>query len=152
VGGAQAQEEGAGVTVLKQYRSRHGARGKFNAVKTVYNGREYDSKGEAGYAMHLDALKAAGAIRDWEAQVPFVLVDAPHPWKLVGRGKVKRPARVKIVLIADFRVWDTPDTYRVVDYKGVVTPVFRLKAALWLAVYPQVPLYIVKADGTETRV
>ena len=134
------------------YRSRHGARGKYNSQKTPYRDRVYDSKGEAGYAMHLDALKAAGVIHDWEPQVPYVLVDVPHPWKLVGRGKVKRPARVKVTLIADFKVWDTPDTYRVIDYKGAITPVFRLKAALWLAVYPNIPLLIVKADGTETRV
>jgi hypothetical protein len=133
------------------YASRNGAAGRYNHVKTVYNGREYDSRGEAAYAMHLDALKAAGVIKDWEAQVPFVLVDAPHPWKLVGRGKVKRPARVRVTLVADFRVWDHDGTYRVVDYKGVVTPVFSIKAALWLTVYPQIPLYIVKSDGSETR-
>lgn len=138
--------------MARVYRSRHGAAGKYNARRTVYRDRTYDSKGEAGYAMHLDALKAAGMIRDWEPQVPFVLLDAPHPWKLIGRGKVKRPARVKVTLIADFRVWALDGTYRVVDFKGAVTPVFRLKAALWLAVYPTIPLFIAKADGTEERV
>lgn len=134
------------------YASRNGAAGRYNHVKTVYNGREYASRGEAAYAAHLDLLKAAGAIKDWEPQVPFVLVDAPHPWKLVGRGKVKRPARVKVTLIVDFRVWDHDGTYRCVDYKGVETPVWKLKATLWLAVHPRVPLYIVKASGEETRV
>lgn len=138
--------------MARVYRSRHGAAGKYNARRTVYRDRTYDSKGEAGYAMHLDALKAAGEIHDWEPQVPYVLVDAPHPWKIAGRGKQRKPARVRITLIVDFRVWDTPDACRVVDFKGAVTPVFRLKAALWLVAYPTVPLFIAKADGTEERV
>jgi hypothetical protein len=129
------------------YASRHGARGKYNSIKTEYNGRTYDSKGEAGYAQHLDALKAAGAIKDWEPQVKFVLLDAPHPWKVVG--KAKKPARVKVALIADFRVWENDGTCVVKDYKGVLTPVFRLKAAMWMAVFPQIPLVVVKKDGSE---
>lgn len=133
-------------------RSTARPRAKYGNRPTVYSGRTYASAGEAAYAAHLDILKAAGVIKDWEPQVPFVLVDAPHPWKLVGRGKVKRPARVKVTLIVDFRVWDHDGTYRCIDYKGVVTPVFSVKAAFWLVVYPSIPLYIVKADGTETRV
>jgi hypothetical protein len=37
------------------------------------------------------------------------------------------------------------------DFKGVVTAVFRLKAKLWKARYPDVPLVIVRADGSEKR-
>jgi hypothetical protein len=37
------------------------------------------------------------------------------------------------------------------DFKGMLTREFRIKAKLWRAVYPTVPLYVVKADGREVR-
>ena len=48
-------------------------RNKFGAVRTQYNGRTYDSKVEARYAVKLDLLKSAGEIRSWIAQPTFKL-------------------------------------------------------------------------------
>lgn len=111
-------------------------RRKYGNVTAYYRGERYDSHGEATYAQHLDALKATGRIRDWQRGKVWVLVDAPK-------------ARDRITYRPDFEVWDAAG-FRVIDYKGMLTDVFRLKAKLWKAVRPDIPLYIVKADGTET--
>lgn len=114
-------------------------RGKFNARKTEYpvgSGEVYDSAGEAAYAQRLDMLKAAGHIKDWRRGREWVLVEAPKK-------------RDRICLRPDFEVTRPDGTLYVLDFKGMLTPVFRLKAKLWKAVYPTVPLMIVKADGLE---
>jgi hypothetical protein len=117
-------------------------RRKYNAVVTEYAGEVYPSRGEAGYARRLDLLKAAGAIHDWRRGGEWVLLDSPTGRKRDG-----------ITYRPDFEVWDSPDGggFRVVDFKGVVTREFRLKARLWKARYPDVPLVVARADGSETR-
>jgi hypothetical protein len=114
---------------------------KYHAVPTEYRGERYDSRGEAEYARRLDALRAAGAIRDWRRGRVWVLLAAPR-------------RRDRITLRPDFEVWDDaePGGFRVVDFKGVLTREFKLKARLWKAVYPTVPLYVARADGSEVRV
>ena len=111
---------------------------KYHARRTAYGGAWYDSAGEAEYARRLDLLKAAGAIHDWRRGGEWVLLDAPR-------------RRDRITLRPDFEVWDTPDQrgFRVVDFKGVFTAVFRLKLKLWKAAYPGVPFFVARANGTE---
>ena len=46
---------------------------KYNAKRTKYNGRTYDSKAEAEYAMNLDWKLKAGDIHYWTPQVRFQL-------------------------------------------------------------------------------
>ena len=113
---------------------------KFNARRAEYRGEVYDSGAEARYAARLDRLRAGGAIAAWRRGTAWTLLESP-----TGReqdGITYRP---------DFEVW-APDGFKAVDVKGVETEVFRLKAKLWRAVYPTVPLYVVRADGTERRV
>src|SRR5689334_7700284 len=112
---------------------------KYGAVRTDYGGQVYDSWGEAEYAHRLDLLRAAGRIRHWRRGGEWVLLDAPR-------------RRDRITYTPDFEVWDAAGALRAVDFKGVETAVFRLKAKLWRHVYPGVPLVVVKADGTERRV
>ena len=106
---------------------------KYGARRTEYAGVVYDSAGESGYARRLDLLKAAGKIHGWRRGGEWVLLDSPT-------GK----RRDGITYRPDFEVWDTPDGggFRVVDFKGVVTREFRLKARLWRARYPDVPLVV----------
>ena len=113
---------------------------KYHAKRTAYAGAWYDSAGEAEYARRLDLLKAAGAIHDWRRGGEWVLLDSPTGRKRDG-----------ITLRPDFEVWPAPGRLEVRDFKGVVTEVFRLKALLFKARFPDVPLLIVRADGTETR-
>jgi len=133
-------ETGRGAPAPAPSASGHG-RHKYGARRTAYGGAWYDSRGEAAYAQRLDLLKATGAIRDWRRGGEWVLVDAPPG----GR------RRDRITLRPDFEVWPAPGRLEVHDFKGVVTAVFRLKAKLWKARYPDVPLVIVRADGSETR-
>lgn len=112
---------------------------KYGAIRTEYGGQVYDSRGEAEHARRLDLLKAAGAIRDWRRGTAWVLVDAP-----------RRADR--ITYTPDYHVWAADGGFYVLDFKGVETAVFKLKARLWKAVYPSVPLHVVRADGTERRV
>jgi len=111
---------------------------KYHARRTAYRGAWYDSAGEAEYARRLDLLKAAGVIHDWRRGREWVLLDAPR-------------RRDRITMLPDFEIWDAPDQrgFRVVDFKGVLTAVFRLKLKLWKAVYSDVPFFVAKADGTE---
>lgn len=115
-------------------------RSKYHAIPAVYNGRRYDSTGEAEYAALLDLRVRAGQIAGWRNGRRRVLLVDPS-------------RRVKISYIPDFEVWTRPDESDlwVVDFKGVLTPVFRLKAQLWRCAYPHIPLWIARADGTEER-
>jgi Protein of unknown function (DUF1064) len=102
-------------------------RHKYNAVVTEY-------------ARRLDLLQSAGAIHAWRRGGEWVLLESPTGRKRDG-----------ITLHPDFEVWPAPGRLEVRDFKGVVTAVFRLKAKLWKARYPDVPLLVVRADGSETR-
>jgi hypothetical protein len=118
-------------------------REKFGNIKTQYGGQVYDSRLEARYASHLSFQQAAGEITDWCRGTPWLLLDAP-----------RRSDR--ITYIPDFEVWKKgrerlQQPSFVVDTKGVLTDVFRLKAKLWKARYPDIPLIVVMADGKEKR-
>jgi hypothetical protein len=106
---------------------------KYHARRTLWAGEVYDSAGEARYAQHLALLQAAGHIRSW---------CRGRRWELV-------PG---LTLQPDFEVVDQAGQLRAVDFKGVVTEPFRIKARVWAAVYPDVPLVVVTADGSERRV
>jgi hypothetical protein len=114
---------------------------KYHARRTEYGGQVYDSRGEAEYARQLDLRKAAGAIRDWRRGMPWTLLESPTGRKRDG-----------IEYTPDFHVWDAQGAFTAVDFKGMETEVFKLKAKLWRYAYPTVPLFVVKADGTERRV
>jgi hypothetical protein len=114
---------------------------KYGAVRTEYAGEVYDSRGEAEHARRLDLLKAAGAITDWRRGEPWTLLESPTGRKRDG-----------ISYTPDYHVWTPAGGFYVLDFKGVLTREFRLKAKLWKAVYPTIPLVVVKADGTEQRV
>jgi hypothetical protein len=57
--------------------------------------------------------------------------------------------RDRSTLRPDFEVEGPGGELRAVDCKGVQTAVFRLKAKLWKAAYPDVPPVVAKADGSE---
>src|ERR1039458_6706049 len=51
--------------------SKRAAKGKYNAIRSVYNGYPYDSKFEAAYAMQLDWRVKAKEIKAWDRQLPI---------------------------------------------------------------------------------
>jgi hypothetical protein len=138
---AAAQAEGAGVT--RQYRSRFGKAGKYNAQKTVYNGETYDSKLEAARAAELDLLLRSGEIDVWARGRHWVLAPAcVKPDGKRDRAITYRP---------DFEV-RRGEAFWCEDTKGRSTEGFRLRLRLWWRVYPDTPLWIVTGDGRRTRV
>lgn len=94
---------------------------KYGNVKTEYNGRKYDSKHEANTAAELELLRHAKGkeqVVDIKYQVRFPL-------------EVKKQ---KIcVYIADFVVTYADKRVEVIDAKGVLTDVYKLKKKLMRA-------------------
>lgn len=98
---------------------------KFGNKKTEVAGIVFDSKAEARRYSHLCMLERTGQISELRLQVPFVLAPAV---RLGGRG---RPA---IKYVADF-VYLQDGQQVVEDVKGMLTPVYRLKRHLMMAVH-----------------
>lgn len=100
-----------------QYRA-HGAKpNKYGAKKVTVDGRTYDSKAEARYCENLILREKAGEIGGLEFQKRFQVLGPK--------------GELICTYIADAAFWDhKEDRFRVVDIKGVVTPVFRLKSKL----------------------
>jgi len=90
---------------------------KFGASKTEYNGRKYDSKLEAGVAKELDLRMKAGE---------FVAVEPQFRIKLY----VYLPGEIKADLftyVCDFRCKRPDGTYLLVEAKGYLTDIYRVK-------------------------
>lgn len=92
---------------------------KYKAQRTLLDGIAFDSKAEASYYAGLKLRERAGEVCDVELQRPYALT-------------------VNGVLVAtykaDFVFWDNIlRCRRIVDTKGVSTPVFRLKQKLMRA-------------------
>lgn len=94
---------------------------KYGAIRTAVDGITFDSKKEARYYSDLKLLERAGEVTDVELQKPFVIT-------------------INGVLVctyrADFCFYDTREKRpRVVDVKGMDTPVSKLKRKLVRAQY-----------------
>ncbi len=92
---------------------------KYKAQRTLLDGVCFDSKAEAAYYACLKLRQKAGEVEDVEMQRSYALT-------------------INGVLVcsyrADFVFWDVAmKRRRVIDVKGVVTPVFRIKQKLMTA-------------------
>lgn len=102
---------------------------KFKAKRTLVDGICFDSKAEAAYFSSLRLRERAGEVSDVELQRPYALT--------VG-GMLITTYR------ADFVFWDHQlKRRRVIDVKGVETPVFKLKRKLMRACH-QIEIEVVK--------
>lgn len=108
-------------------------RSKYNARRTEYNGRTYDSAAEAAYAAELDLKKKAGLIREW---IPQVRV----PLEVNG---------IKIcTMVMDFQVFypvasGLQSQVEYIEVKGFETPVYKLKRKLFEAIYQNVRFTVI---------
>jgi len=93
---------------------------KFNARKTEYKGRLYDSKREAQYAQELELLKKGRAIKDYEPQFRIKLVVNRHPI---------------CSIIVDFLVTMATGQPQLHEVKGRETAVWRIKWKLLQALF-----------------
>lgn len=104
---------------------RHDQQGK---AERTYKGVLYHSKRECEYAQELDILQKAGKIVGWSRQVAYAL-NVP-----VETATARPDWRVKVAdYVADFVVIGNPN--RVIDVKGYMTPVSRLKIKMFEAQY-----------------
>ena len=93
---------------------------KYGAVRTEVNGITFDSKAEAARYQQLLILKKAGRISKLRLQTRWPL--------LVSGTEVA-------VYVSDFDYLTCEGEHVVFDTKGVLTPVFRLKAKMFRAQY-----------------
>lgn len=103
-------------------------RGKYNARRTEYGGRKYDSMHEAAVAYELDMMLRAGEITEVRPQVTFDLNVHGHH---VTRHRV------------DFLVTLKNGSQKVVEAKGMPTPEWSIKRELFIALYPNIPYEVV---------
>jgi hypothetical protein len=112
------------------FRQRYG--NKFGAKRQEYGGKQYHSKKEAGYASELDLRVRAGDIKSWERQKRIALdVNGYHITNYY----------------IDFVVTHNDGSIEYVEVKGFETDVWRMKWALFEALYsgqPDVRLTVVK--------
>ena len=102
---------------------------KYNAKTSTYNGRHYDSKLEAGYAMELDWMVKAKIIKVWTPQFKLDL-------------------RINDIHIAnyyvDFLVILPDNKIEYHEVKGYETPVWKLKWKMALAIYGKEKFVLIK--------
>lgn len=102
---------------------------KYGAKKTVFNGRKYDSKHEAGVAGEISLLERAGELIKVEPQRTFDLY-GKNGTKICGH-------RVDWLLTFKDRhqeVWEA---------KGFPTPVWQMKLKLFEDNYPDIIYYVI---------
>lgn len=97
-----------------------GKASKYGNIRTMYDGFEYDSKHEAIFARDLDLRIKGKDIKSYEKQVSFPVV--------VNGKKI-------CVYKADFVITHNNGTTEVVDCKGKLTDVYKLKKKLVEATY-----------------
>jgi len=102
---------------------------KYNAKTSTYNGRHYDSKLEAGYAMELDWLVKGKIVKGWDAQ-----------WKIDLRINDTHIANYYV----DFRVLFPDGKVEYHEVKGYETDVWKLKWKMALAIYGKEKFVLIK--------
>lgn len=94
-------------------------RSKFGAVKTLFNGRYFASKGEAGRGATLEIMQRAGEIKNLRYQVKYSLdVNGVHIANYY----------------ADY-IYEENGIEICEDFKGLRTPIYQMKKKLMLAVH-----------------
>lgn len=117
---------------------------KYNNKKTEIRGVIFDSMMESEYYVYLLQEQEAGRLVDIQLQPVFLLQPAFR--------KFSTPIR-KIEYIADFLVTYADGTRVVIDVKGALTDVFRLKAKLFDYYHPDLELLLItKHNGHWIRV
>ncbi len=107
---------------------------KYNAKAVTLDGERFDSTGESRRWRELKLLERAKKIRNLERQVAYEL-----------QPKYKRGEKTirAIKYEADFR-YEENGRLVVEDFKGMETPVFKLKAKLFGFIYPDIELRITR--------
>ena len=118
----------------KEYRQKNKRQNKYNNVKTEIDGFKFDSTAESRYYSELKLRKEAGDIKSFSMQPKFTLQEG-----FSKHGKRHRA----ITYTADFKITHNNGEIEMVDVKGSITQVFRIKEKLYRAKYDY-PLTLVK--------
>lgn len=110
-------------------------RNKYNNIKTVVDGVEFDSIKEAEYYQKLKILKRIGEIKDFGLQPRYELQPTFKKNEVTHRS---------ITYIADFIITNNDGTTDIIDIKGVETQVFKIKQKLFEYKYPDLSLKVIK--------
>jgi len=106
-------------------------RNKYNAKRTDFGGRYYDSKLEAGLASDIELMRKAGEVTKVEPQKTFYLY-GKNGSKICGH---------RVDFLLTFK-----DTHQEVwEAKGIEFPLWRLKVKLFTDNYPDIEYLVVKA-------
>ena len=106
-------------------------RTKYGNKKTIVDGHKFDSKKEADYYVLLKSLEKDGKVSEIVLQPVFLLLDG-----FVDSNGITRR---KIEYRADFSYYDhLVEETIVVDAKGMLTDVYKLKKKLLLSKYPEI--------------
>jgi len=103
---------------------------KYRAKKTQYNGRLYDSKGEAQLAQNIDLLVRVGEVKQVTPQAVF---------KLRGQN-----GSIVCKHIVDFLLEMADGTIEAWEYKGMETATWKLKRKLFVDNYPHIKYVTLK--------
>jgi hypothetical protein len=106
---------------------------KFGAKPEHFDGHFFASQAEKERYCELKLLKLAHTIKDFKCQPRY-------PLNLPGD-------RIKMTYVGDFEVEYFDGHKECEDVKGVETPVFRRKAKLFVKVYPEIKLILIKSGG-----
>jgi len=101
---------------------------KYKNKKVEYDGIKFDSKMERDFYIHLKELQANGTVYDFYMQKNYVLIDAYTR----NDGTKVRASFYK----ADFEVHYSDNRIEVIDIKGMLTDVFKLKQKIFETRYP----------------
>jgi Protein of unknown function (DUF1064) len=104
---------------------------KYGAQKTVWNGRKYDSKLEAGVAQEIELLSKAGEVVKVEPQKTFPLY-------------AKNGARICNHRV-DFLLTFKDGHQEVWEAKGMATEIWRLKRLMFEDNYPLITYWVITA-------
>lgn len=121
----------------KTYSQRKNKRSKYRNRRTEYDGYTFDSKAEAEYYKLLKLRKRAKEIKSFLLQPEYLLQEAFEK-----DGKKYR----EIKYIADFEITHNDGSIEVVDVKGTLTQVFKLKMRMFHKLYPY-KLTLVKLEN-----
>lgn len=131
VTGSAVKCDNCGIAIGKRHN-------KYNAKKTEFNGKLYDSKHESNVAASLELRKRAKDILDYETQYRI------EAWAYREDGEKAFLVRHKV----DFRVHETDGSYTLLEAKGVETTdyIWRRKflEKIWLPMHPDHKYEVIK--------
>lgn len=117
----EKEAEALGISIPKKTKS------KYNSRKISIDGILFDSQAEANYYCGLKILLKNGVISGFCRQPRFVITEGKNGEK-------------GTEYVADFVVFYPNGAYRIVDVKGVKTPVFKLKVKCFREKYPNLKI------------